>query len=105
MINKRSNKLPLVIGAFILFAAVIIWFNIALARTQAASDERHLASIKQSVENAVTMCYSIEGIYPEKLKHLTDSYGVNYDTDKYIVHYECIAANIRPTITVIERDT
>lgn len=102
--NKRTSRLPLTIAALILFTAVVIWFSAALASAQSASDGQQLSSVRQSVENAVTMCYSIEGAYPESLAHLTESYGVVYNTDKYIVHYECIAANIRPTVTVIERN-
>ena len=87
----------------LLFAALIVWFVTALSGAGAASEEQTLSEIKQSVENGITMCYSIEGVYPESIDHLTESYGVVYDTEKYIVHYESIAANIRPAVTVIER--
>ena len=90
-------------GSMLLFEALIVWFVTALSGAGAASEEQTLSEIKQSVENGITMCYSIEGVYPESIDHLTESYGVVYDTEKYIVHYESIAANIRPAVTVIER--
>ena len=86
-----------------LFAALIAWFVTALSGAGTASGEQTLAEIKQSVENGITMCYSIEGIYPESIDYLRESYGVVYDAERYIVHYESIAANIRPAVTVIER--
>ena len=63
-----------------------------------------LAQVRQSVENGVTLCYAVEGAYPESLEYLTESYGVVFDEDKYLVHYECFAANVRPTVTVIRRE-
>ncbi|MDE6032017.1 MAG: hypothetical protein K2G32_10390 [Oscillospiraceae bacterium] len=91
------------LGSMLLFAALIVWFIAALSGAGAASDEQTLTEIKQSVENGITMCYSIEGVYPESIDYLRESYGVVYDTERYIVHYESLAANIRPAVTVIER--
>lgn len=91
------------LGSMLLFAALIVWFITALSGAGAASDEQTLTDIKQSVENGITMCYSIEGVYPESIDYLRESYGVVYDTERYIVHYESLAANIRPAVTVIER--
>lgn len=91
------------LGSMLLFAALIVWFIIALSGAGAASDEQTLTEIKQSVENGITMCYSIEGVYPESIDYLRESYGVVYDAERYIVHYESLAANIRPAVTVIER--
>lgn len=91
------------VGSVLLFTALIIWFVSALSGAGNASGEQTLADIKQSVENGITMCYSIEGVYPESIEYLRESYGVVYDTERYIVHYEGIAANIRPSVVVIER--
>ncbi len=90
-------------GSMLLFAALIVWFIAALSGAGTASEQQTLSAIKQSVENGITMCYSIEGAYPESIDQLTESYGVVYDAERYIVHYESIAANIRPAVTVIER--
>lgn len=91
------------VGSMLLFAALIVWFIAALSGAGAASDEQTLTEIKQSVENGITMCYSIEGVYPESIDYLRESYGVIYDSERYIVHYDSLAANIRPAVTVIER--
>ncbi|MBQ8171385.1 MAG: hypothetical protein IJZ95_05305 [Oscillospiraceae bacterium] len=91
------------IGAILLFVAIVVWFIIAVNNTQAASDEQELAAVKRSVENGITLCYSIEGVYPEDLGYLTEVYGVDYDSERFIIHYDCFAANIRPTVTVMEK--
>ena len=49
------------------------------------------------------MCYAIEGMYPESVEYLCESYGLIYDKSKYIVYYDSFASNIRPTVTVLER--
>ncbi len=102
--TKRINGALLSAASLILFAAIVIWFVAALSNTGKVTDEQQLNAIRQSVENAVTMCYSIEGSYPEDLEYLTESYGVVYDSSRYIIHYESIGSNIRPTVTIIERN-
>ena len=83
------SALPWILG-LVLFAGMIVWLV--------------MGQVRQSVENGVTLCYAVEGAYPESLEYLTESYGVVFDEDKYLVHYECFAANVRPTVTVIRRE-
>lgn len=100
----RINKGTVItIVAIVLFAAVLCWFLAAVNNTQAASDAQRLEALKSSVENSITLCYSIEGAYPEDMDYLTEHYGLRYDKNRYVVHYDCFAANIRPNVTVIER--
>lgn len=82
----------------------MICFMLGISKAEKSSRERSLEAVKRSVENGVSLCYSIEGAYPESLDHLISGYGVNYDHDKYIVHYDCFASNVRPIITVIEKE-
>ncbi|MBP1579123.1 MAG: hypothetical protein J6B57_03440 [Oscillospiraceae bacterium] len=91
-----------IIGAAV-FAVMIVWLVAALHNASSASEEERLAQVRQSVENGVTLCYAVEGVYPDSLEYLTESYGVVFDHEKYLVHYECFAANVRPTVTVIRR--
>lgn len=104
---KRSDGIraavPVILGV-VLFAAMIVWLIAAVGNASAATDEERLEQVRQSVENGITLCYAVEGAYPEKLDHLTENYGVVINEEKYLVHYECFAANVRPTVTVIRRD-
>ena len=49
------------------------------------------------------MCYAIEGAYPESVDYLAENYGLIYDKDRYIIYYDRFADNIRPTVSVLER--
>ncbi len=90
-------------GAVLLFAAILCWFLMAVSSAENASSAQQLEALKSSLENSITLCYSIEGAYPENLEYLTEHYGVRYDESRYVVHYDCFAANIRPSVAVIER--
>lgn len=87
----------------VLFIVMIVWLVFGISNTNSAVDANELDSVKTTIENGITICYAIEGVYPESIEYLTDNYGVVVDSGRYIVHYECIAANIRPTVTIIER--
>lgn len=102
---NKSNIWPVAIIGAVLFAGMILWLAVALGNASAASDEERLAQVKQSVENGITLCYAVEGVYPESVEYLTKSYGVVYDESRYLVHYERFASNVRPSVTVIQRES
>ena len=87
----------------VLFLGMLMWVYIALNNTSLAAERSERAAVKTTIENGITMCYAIEGAYPPNLTYLKDNYGVFYDTEKYTVHYESFADNIRPTVRVLER--
>lgn len=87
----------------VLFAAMLTWFVLALSSAGESTNRNELAAVRSTVENGITMCYAIEGAYPESLEYLVENYGVIYDSQKYIVYYDRFAANIRPTVSVLER--
>lgn len=103
MKNLNFRALPAALG-IVLFAVMILWLVLALGNASHASDEERLAQVKQSVENGITLCYAAEGSYPDSLEYLTQSYGVVFDESRYLVHYERFASNVRPTVTVIQRE-
>lgn len=90
--------------AVVLLAVVILWFLAAVSRTEESSRAQRLDAVKLRVENAVTLCYAVEGAYPESLEYLAENYAVTYSKDEYIVHYDCFAANIRPQVVVVEKE-
>lgn len=97
---KRSMTyiLPLV-----LFAAMLLWFLLAMRNTASSTEKNELQALKTNIENSITMCYAIEGAYPDSVEYLCENYGLTYDKDKYILHYDGFASNIRPTVMVFER--
>ncbi len=104
MKNKIYRYITSVL-AILIFCAVIVWFTAAVDSAGSATRTGQLDAVRQSVESGITLCYSIEGAYPESLEYLTENYGLNYDSDRYIIHYDCFAANIRPSVTIVERES
>ena len=87
---KKKYRSKLYLLSVLLFAAVAVWFVIS--------------AVYNSVMNGALLCYSIEGEYPSDLEYLEKHYGVRINGDKYIVDYSYFGANIRPTVTVIEKE-
>lgn len=85
------------------FLIMLVWLVSGVLNANSAVDANELEEVRTTIENGVTICYAIEGVYPESIEHLTKNYGVVIDSGKYIVHYEFVAANIRPTVVIIER--
>ncbi len=100
----KLNRYIAPVSGIILFLALLLWFLAGIGNAHKASSERQLEAVKASVEKGITLCYSIEGAYPESFEYLAENYGVNYNKERYIVHYECFAANIRPNVTVVEKE-
>lgn len=87
----------------LLFVAVFIIFMIGISRVSQSSvlDERRL--LEEALTRDIAHCYAVEGSYPESLTYLCDHYGLTYDTEKFLVNYEYIGANILPTFSIFER--
>lgn len=87
----------------LIFSAMIVWFLLAMKSTASSNRKRELEALKTTVENGITMCYAVEGVYPESVEYLCANYGLIYDKSKYIVYYDSFASNIRPTVKILER--
>lgn len=85
------------------FAAMLSWFVIAVTNTAHSTKKGELSALQTTVEKGITMCYAIEGTYPQSVDYLCANYGLIYDKSKYIIHYESFASNVRPTVTILER--
>ena len=92
---KKKYRGKLYLLSALLFAAVAAWFVISAGNAEA---------VYNSVMKGASLCYSIEGEYPPDLEYLEKHYGVRINEDKYIVDYSYFGANIRPTVTVIEKE-
>lgn len=89
----------------VIFAAMMAWFLLAMRNADSSAKQKELSALKSNVENGITMCYAVEGAYPESVEYLTENYGLVYDKDKYIIDYSRFADNIRPSVNVLERRT
>lgn len=102
--KRKSFKraLPYILPC-LLFAAMLAWLILSLSNAASSTEKQELSALKTTIENSITMCYAIEGAYPESIEYLSSNYGLIYDKDKYIVHYDSFASNIRPIVTILER--
>ncbi len=101
---KKKYRSKLYLLSVLLFAAVAVWFVISAGNADSAAGEKRTETVYNSVMNGALLCYSIEGEYPSDLEYLEKHYGVRINGDKYIVDYSYFGANIRPTVTVIEKE-
>lgn len=87
---------PLLAVAFLLcFLSAFSTLN----KDRAAEDKEQL---ENSLKRAAVACYAAEGVYPPNVQYLEDRYGIQINSDLYIVKYEVIASNLMPDITVLE---
>ena len=110
MLRKKRNIFRKSAGDLIRSAALPILFTLAvvgmiafgLRQTGESSKAEGLRVLKESIVRATVKCYAIEGRYPDQVSYIEQNYGVRIDRTKYAVHYEIIASNLFPEITVLE---
>lgn len=90
-------------ATIVLFILIFIWFIIGFSKTQIATSDEQLEQATQTLKKAVVLCYSTEGSFPPNLYYLQENYGVNIDTDRYIIHYKAYASNLMPEIVLFNR--
>ena len=67
--------------------------------------EEGAAAIHETVRRSALQCYVVEGVYPPDLQYLEDNYGLQINTEDYVVVYDCFSSNLPPAIRVIGRGT
>ena len=88
-----------------LFLLLFLFMILGIRNISDVSDQENLRLLQDAVLHATVQCYAIEGMYPPSVQYLEDNYGIIYDHNRYIVHYEVFAGNILPDITVIDLGT
>ena len=66
--------------------------------------DRNLSGVRDTVWAYVAQCYALEGAYPPSLEYLSENYGLQLDTQRYIYHYDMYASNILPDVRVFTRE-
>ena len=101
--NKKTDTFwKGLILPILIFLCLLVFLSIGIGNVSSASDEESRQILQDAVLRATVQCYAIEGMYPPDIKYLEDNYGIVYDHDRFIVHYEVFAGNILPDITVID---
>ena len=110
MMRKRKSIFKKGVGDLLRSALVPVLFTLAvvglialgLRQTGESSKAEGLRILEDSLFRATIKCYAIEGRYPDNVSYVEENYGIRIDRSRYAVHYEVIAPNLFPEITVIE---
>lgn len=86
--------LVLILGIFVVFADSFSQANLA--------HEKEI--LEKAINRNITQCYALEGNYPPNLEYLEANYGLTYNEEHFFVDYVYIGGNLRPDITIIERE-
>lgn len=79
-----------------------LFFFSSMIQTKTAEERR--IQVENAIQRALNLCYAQEGFYPAQLDYLIDHYGVQIDPNTYFVYYKTIGSNIRPDVSVYQRD-
>lgn len=94
-----TTYLPVVL--LILVLGVFVAFSDSFSKANLAHEKEIL---ENAIHRNITQCYALEGDYPPNLEYLKENYGLTYNEDHFFVHYQYIGGNLRPDITIIERE-
>ena len=89
---------------WLFFGAVIVGLVLLTQQIAKDSADQRRLQVESAIQRALTLCYAQEGFYPAKLDYLIDHYGIVIDPNTYFVYYKTFGANIRPDVTVYERN-
>ncbi len=86
-----------------LLVLVLLAFLFAVHNLEQGRQAEGLQQLEEAVRRAAVTCYASEGFYPPSIAYLQEHYGLQYDESAYIIHYQLLASNLMPDITVLER--
>ncbi len=86
--------------SLLLFGSVVLIILLGIENVSATVTLQQQQMLADSVRRNAVQCYSIEGSYPPDLNYLEVNYGLYYDKEKYVVHYQSLGSNLLPQISV-----
>ena len=101
---KRENHDYLMFLPLLILVLVILAFVIVSNTISTSEENREYALLDKAVTRSITQCYALEGMYPPSLDYLKEHYGLTYNEEHFYIDYQYIGANLRPDVTIIERN-
>ncbi|NLZ81553.1 MAG: hypothetical protein GX913_07130 [Clostridiales bacterium] len=100
---KRKKTLPNkgILFSLLFFILVAVYFISAFSGVSKSVNKQEQEALEQAINRAIVSCYAIEGVYPVDLAYLEEHYGIAVNYDKYIIDYNAIGSNIKPSIQVL----
>lgn len=103
-VSRRKRHLtpffPLIVGVAALW---FLWTAAGQITTENTTQEKTILS--NALSCSITQCYALEGFYPPDLDYLCEHYGFTYNTDHFFITYTYIGSNLRPDVTIIEKES
>lgn len=87
----------------ILTALLLGAFGMSLHNLEQGRQAQGTWQLEEAVRRCAVACYAAEGFYPSNIDYLLAHYGLQYDEESYVIHYQSVASNLMPDITVLER--
>lgn len=102
-VNKEKVNIARYIPFIFLFL-LIVGFVIFSNKMSESNSVHNKTFLENALNRSITQCYALEGTYPPNLDYLKTNYGLVYDSNHYFVDYTYIGSNLRPDVTIIERN-
>ena len=88
----------------VLLAIIIIAFVFFSNTISDSNESGNYTLLKNALNRCIKQCDALEGSYPPSLSYLVENYGLLYNSEQYFIDYQYIGSNLRPDVTIIERD-
>lgn len=102
-VKQEKNSILKFLPLLLLVICIILFAQFSSQLT-ADNTARSKTALERALTRSITQCYALEGTYPPNLQYLVDHYGLIYDSDYYFIDYNYIGSNLRPDVTIIERN-
>ena len=100
--KQKKSFVPLL--PFVLLIILILVFAFFTNTITTSNKSGNYMVLENALDRNITQCYALEGSYPPSLSYLVENYGLTYNAEQYFIDYQYIASNLRPDVTIIERD-
>ena len=82
--------------------ALLLFAVLAVTRLEQGRQVQDIRQLEDALRRCAVACYASEGAYPPDVEYMKVRYGLTYDENRYVVHYQLNASNFMPDITVME---
>lgn len=101
-IQKEKKNLT-AYAPLLILVIVLLGFSLFASSMTDTNASREKEILQNAIDRSITQCYALEGVYPDNLEYLESEYGLTYNKEHFFVDYQYIGSNLRPDITIIER--
>lgn len=105
ILRYKKKRFSILTYLPVLLLVSILFFFIAFSSSFSKSNLEHEKEVlTTAINREITQCYALEGSYPSSLSYLEEHYGLTYNKEHFFIDYQYIGGNLRPDVTIIERD-